>query len=40
MYPPPLFPKKAAREALERPQEDLEDIVLDEAKPESKSSTK
>jgi CDP-diacylglycerol---serine O-phosphatidyltransferase len=31
MYPPPLFPKKDAVRPLERPQEDLEDIVLDEA---------
>ncbi len=33
MYPPPLFPKKAPERALERPQEDLADIVLDEAQP-------
>ena len=32
MYPPPLFPKKDPPRPLERPQEDLEDIVLDEAK--------
>jgi len=32
MYPPPLFPKKDPALPLERPQEDLEDIVLDEAK--------
>ena len=31
MYPPPLFPKKTPERPLERPQEDLEDIVLDEA---------
>jgi len=31
MYPPPLFPKKQPDRALERPQEDLVDIVLDEA---------
>jgi phosphatidylserine synthase len=31
MYPPPLFPKKTDDRKLERPQEDLEDIVLDEA---------
>jgi len=30
MYPPPLFPKKNDDRKLERPQEDLEDIVLDE----------
>lgn len=30
MYPPPLFPKKAPGRPLERPQEDLADIVLDE----------
>ncbi len=33
MYPPPLFPKKAAAQPLVRPQEDLEDIVLDESRP-------
>ena len=33
MYPPPLFPKKAAAKPLTRPQEDMEDLVLDEAKP-------
>ncbi|MDB4959719.1 MAG: CDP-alcohol phosphatidyltransferase [Myxococcales bacterium] len=33
MYPPPLFPKKHDERKLERPQEDLEDIVLDEAQP-------
>lgn len=32
MYPPPLFPKKHDDRKLERPQEDLEDIVLDEAR--------
>ncbi len=31
MYPPPLFPTKNDDRKLERPQEDLEDIVLDEA---------
>jgi len=31
MYPPPLFPKKQPDRPLERPQEDLVDIVLDEA---------
>ncbi len=31
MYPPPLFPTKSGDRKLERPQEDLEDIVLDEA---------
>ncbi len=33
MYPPPLFPKKEPVRPLERPQEDLVDIVLDEALP-------
>lgn len=32
MYPPPLFPKKDPDRKLERPQEDLEDLVLDEAR--------
>jgi CDP-diacylglycerol--serine O-phosphatidyltransferase len=32
MYPPPLFPKKTVGADKSRPQEDLEDIVLDEAK--------
>ncbi|MBV8760939.1 MAG: CDP-alcohol phosphatidyltransferase family protein [Deltaproteobacteria bacterium] len=32
MYPPPLFPKKQPEKKLERPQEDLEDIVLDESR--------
>ncbi len=32
MYPPPLFPKKDPGRKLERPQEDLEDIVLDESR--------
>ena len=32
MYPPPLFPKKDPEKLLERPQEDIEDIVLDEAR--------
>jgi CDP-diacylglycerol---serine O-phosphatidyltransferase len=31
MYPPPLFPTKTDNRNLERPQEDIEDIVLDEA---------
>lgn len=35
MYPPPLFPTKNDDRKLERPQEDLEDIVLDEAPPGS-----
>ena len=30
MYPPPLFPKKTPERPLTRPQEDIEDIVLDE----------
>jgi CDP-diacylglycerol---serine O-phosphatidyltransferase len=30
MYPPPLFPRKQPERPLERPQEDLVDIVLDE----------
>jgi CDP-diacylglycerol--serine O-phosphatidyltransferase len=33
MYPPPLFPKKQPDRPLQRPQEDIDDIVLDEAKP-------
>ena len=33
MYPPPLFPKKMDETKRERPQEDLEDLVLDEAEP-------
>jgi CDP-diacylglycerol---serine O-phosphatidyltransferase len=32
MSPPPLFPKKNDDRKLERPQEDLEDIVLDEGR--------
>jgi hypothetical protein len=32
MYPPPLFPSNAPDRKLERPQEDLEDIVLDESR--------
>jgi CDP-diacylglycerol---serine O-phosphatidyltransferase len=32
MYPPPLFPRKNDDRKLERPQEDLEDIVLDEGR--------
>jgi CDP-diacylglycerol--serine O-phosphatidyltransferase len=35
MYPPPLFPKRTDDRKLERPQEDLEDIVLDEARSSS-----
>lgn len=31
MYPPPLFPRKQPDRPLSRPQEDLVDIVLDEA---------
>jgi CDP-diacylglycerol--serine O-phosphatidyltransferase len=34
MYPPPLFPRKTVGADKSRPQEDLEDIVLDEAKQE------
>lgn len=33
MHPPPLFPKRDPERPLERPQEDLRDIVLDEAGP-------
>jgi CDP-diacylglycerol---serine O-phosphatidyltransferase len=33
MYPPPLFPRKQPDRPLERPQEDIIDIVLDEAPP-------
>jgi CDP-diacylglycerol--serine O-phosphatidyltransferase len=33
MYPPPLFPRKQPERPHERPQEDLVDIVLDEAPP-------
>jgi CDP-diacylglycerol--serine O-phosphatidyltransferase len=33
MYPPPLFPRKDREVPLTRPQEDLEDIVLDESRP-------
>ena len=33
MYPPPLFPRKDRDVPLTRPQEDLEDIVLDESRP-------
>lgn len=32
MYPPPLFPKKEPAKPHARPQEDMEDIVLDETK--------
>ncbi len=32
MYPPPLFPKKPVEKPLVRPQEDMEDIVLDESR--------
>jgi CDP-diacylglycerol--serine O-phosphatidyltransferase len=31
MYPPPLFPKRTPERPLQRPQEDIDDIVLDEA---------
>ena len=31
MYPPPLFPKKHDDRVLERPQEDIADVVFDEA---------
>jgi CDP-diacylglycerol--serine O-phosphatidyltransferase len=31
MYPPPLFPKRNDNRELVRPQEDIQDIVLDEA---------
>jgi CDP-diacylglycerol--serine O-phosphatidyltransferase len=31
MYPPPLFPRRQPERPLQRPQEDIEDIVLDEA---------
>ena len=33
MYPPPLFPRKQPDRDLQRPQEDLVDIVLDEEAP-------
>jgi len=33
MYPPPLFPKQQPERPHQRPQEDIEDIVLDEAPP-------
>src|SRR5262249_20147192 len=33
MYPPPLFPRKPPERDLQRPQEDLVDIVLDEEAP-------
>jgi CDP-diacylglycerol--serine O-phosphatidyltransferase len=32
MYPPPLFPRRTDNRTLERPQEDIADIVLDEHK--------
>lgn len=32
MYPPPLFPKKDRERPLTRPQEDMEDLVLDESR--------
>lgn len=35
MYPPPLFPKKAVDKPVVRAQADIEDIILDEAPPES-----
>ena len=40
MWPPPLFPKKAQERPLVRPQEDLEDIVLDESRPSAPSVDK
>ncbi len=40
MYPPPLFPKKQVEKPLVRPQEDLEDIVLDESRPSEPSISK
>jgi CDP-diacylglycerol---serine O-phosphatidyltransferase len=41
MYPPPLFPKPPPpHPPLERPQEDLVDIVLDEASPDGSGATK
>jgi CDP-diacylglycerol--serine O-phosphatidyltransferase len=40
MYPPPLFPKKPVERPLERPQEDLADIVLDESRPSEPSMGK
>jgi CDP-diacylglycerol---serine O-phosphatidyltransferase len=40
MYPPPLFPKKDPGRKLERPQEDLEDIVLDESRLSSPALSK
>lgn len=33
MYPPPLFPRKEPERPLQRPQEDLMDLVLDESPP-------
>jgi CDP-diacylglycerol--serine O-phosphatidyltransferase len=33
MYPPPLFPRKEPERPLQRPQEDLMDLVLDELPP-------
>jgi hypothetical protein len=33
MYPPPLFPRKQPEQPLQRHQEDLVDLVLDEAPP-------
>lgn len=38
MYPPPLFPRKQPDHPLTRPQEDLVDIVLDEASPSASDS--
>jgi len=35
MYPPPLFPKKDPTRKLERPQEDIVDLVLDETRASS-----
>jgi CDP-diacylglycerol---serine O-phosphatidyltransferase len=40
MYPPPLFPRKQPEGGHQRPQEDLVDIVLDEAPGEPAPTTK
>jgi hypothetical protein len=39
MYPPPLFPRRQPDHPLTRPQEDLVDIVLDEASASGSGST-
>ena len=39
MYPPPLFPRAHEERKLVRPQEDMEDIVLDEATRDSQPKT-